>query len=173
MSSYSTNYPEINVALGKTYFEIKDYQRAKSILSKLISSEKDFDEAYAILAQISLYENNETEAIKILETGLEYCYNKPRLYETFASMLYDIGYTYYPDNIISQIINFYNISDENKIEYSKSLIRKKRYTEAKNLLSETTTYKNIADELLKNIDYNMILYTQGTFDMSVVPPERR
>ena len=72
-------------------------------------------------------------------------------------MLYDIGYTYYPDNIISQIINFYNISDENKIEYSKSLIRKKRYTEAKNLLSETTTYKNIADELLKNIDYNMIL----------------
>ncbi|MDO6992686.1 tetratricopeptide repeat protein [Brachyspira innocens] len=157
ISSYSANYPEIDVALGKTYFEIKDYQRAKSILSKLILSEKDFDEAYAILAQISLYENNETEAIKILETGLEYCYNKPRLYETFASMLYDIGYTYYPDNIISQIVNFYNISDENKIEYSKSLIRKKRYTEAKNLLSETTTYKNIANELLKNIDYNMIL----------------
>ncbi|PCG19350.1 tetratricopeptide repeat protein [Brachyspira sp. G79] len=157
MSSYSLNYPEITVALGKTYFEMQDYQRAKSILSKLISSEKDFDEAYAILAQIYLYENNETEAIRILENGLEYCYNKPRLYETFASMLYDIGYTYYPDNIISQIINFYNISDENKIEYSKSLIRKKRYTEAKNLLYETTSYKNISDELLKNIDYNMIL----------------
>ena len=157
ISSYSMDYPEITVALGKTYFEMQDYTRSKNILSKLVSVEKDFDEAYAILAQIYLYENNEIEAIKILEKGLEYSYNKPRLYETFASMLYDAGYTYYPDKIISQIINFYNISDENKIDYSKSLIRKKRYEEAKKLLSEVKSYEPIVKGLLKNIEYNMIL----------------
>ena len=157
ISSYSSDFPEITAALAKTYFEMKDYAKSKEILLKFIATEKDFDEAYAILAQIYLYEDNETQAIKILEKGLEYSYNKPRLYETFASMLYDAGYTYYPDKIISQIINLYNISDENKINYSRSLIRKKRYDEAKKLLLEVQTYQDIANNLLRNIDYNRIL----------------
>ena len=157
ISSYSKDYPEITVALAKTYFALEDYNKAKSILLKLISSVKDFDEAYAILAQIYLYEKNETEAIKIIERGLEYTYNKPRLYETFASMLYDLGYSYYPDRIISQILNLYNISDENKIDYSKSLIRQKRYDEASKLLKSVEYYKDIANSLLNNIEYNKIL----------------
>lgn len=157
ISSYSKDYPEITVALAKTYFALEDYNNAKSILLKLISTVKDFDEAYAILAQIYLYEQNETEAIKILEKGLEYTYNKPRLYETFASMLYDLGYSYYPDRIISQIMNLYNISDENKIAYSKSLIIHRRYDEASELLKSVVLYKDIANELLNNIEYNKIL----------------
>ncbi|KLI13091.1 tetratricopeptide repeat protein [Brachyspira hyodysenteriae] len=157
ISSYSKDYPEITVALAKTYFALENYNNAKSILLRLITSVKDFDEAYAILAQIYLYENNETEAIKILERGLEYTYNKPRLYETFASMLYGLGYSYYPDKIISQIINLYNISDENKIDYSKSLIRQKKYDEAYKLLNSVSSYKDIANNLLNNIEYNKIL----------------
>ncbi|OEJ14562.1 hypothetical protein BFL38_06865 [Brachyspira hampsonii] len=157
ISSYSSDYPEITVALAKTYFALEDYNNAKSILLKLISSVRDFDEAYAILAQIYLYEQNEAGAIKILETGLEYTYNKPRLYETFASMLYDLGYSYYPDRIISQILNLYNISDENKIDYSRSLIRQKKYDEAYKLLKSVSSYKDIVDGLLNNIEYNKIL----------------
>ena len=157
ISSYSKDYPEITAALAKTYFALEDYNRAKSILLGLISSVKDFDEPYAILAQIYLYEKNETEAIKILERGLEYTYNKPRLYETFASMLYGLGYSYYPDRIISQIINLYNISDENKIDYSKSLIRQKKYDEASKLLKSVESYEDIANSLLNNIEYNKIL----------------
>ena len=157
ISSYSLDYPEITVAIGKTYFGMEDYNNAKRTLTKLISSVKDFDEAYAILAQIYLYEKNETEAIKILERGLEYTYNKPRLYETFASMLYDAGYSYYPDKIISQIINLYNISDENKINYGESLIRQKRYDEASKLLKSVELYKDNANKLLNSIECNKIL----------------
>ena len=157
ISSYSLQYPEISVALGKTYFNIGDYTKAKSILTKLISIEKDFDEAYAILAQIYLYENNETAAVKILETGLEYSYYKPRLYETFAVMLYEAGYSYYPDKIISQIVDMYDISDENKLYYSKNLIFKKEYDKAEKLLKEVTLYETQAEELIKSIEYNKIL----------------
>ena len=157
VSSYSLQYPEISVALGKTYFDIGNYKIAKSILTKLISLEKDFDEAYAILAQIYIYENNESEAINILEKGLEYSYNKPRLYETFAIMLYDAGYSYYPDKIISQIVDMYNISDENKIDYSRNLIFKKEYDKAEKLLKEVTLYTDIADDLINSIKYNKIL----------------
>lgn len=157
ISSYSSDFPEITVALAKTYYSMENYNDAKDILTKLILSVKDFDEAYAILAQIYLYENNEAEAIKILESGLEYSYNKPRLYETFASMLYNQGYSYYPDKIISQIINFYNISDENKIDYSMSLIRKKKYNEASDILKEVELYTDTVDKLLKIIEYKKIL----------------
>ena len=157
ISSYSLQYTEISVALGKTYFNIGDYTKAKSILTKLISIEKDFDEAYAILAQIYLYENNETAAVKILETGLEYSYYKPRLYETFAVMLYEAGYSYYPDKIISQIVDMYDISDENKLYYSKNLIFKKEYDKAEKLLKEVTLYETQAEELIKSIEYNKIL----------------
>ena len=157
ISSYSLQYPEISVALGKTYFDIGDYKTAKSTFTKLISMEKDFDEAYAILAQIYLYESNETEAIKILEEGLEYSYHKPRLYETFAIMLYDAGYSYYPDKIISQIVDIYDISDENKISYCKNLIFKKEYDKAEKLLKEVTLYERIAKDLMKTIEYNKVL----------------
>ncbi|WP_300365673.1 tetratricopeptide repeat protein [Brachyspira sp.] len=163
ISSYSGDYPEITVAMAKTYFGMKDYNSSKRILTKFITSVNDFDEAYAILAQIYLYEKNETEAIKIIEKGLEYTYNKPRLYETFASMLYDDGYSYYPDKIISQIINLYNISDENKIYYSKSLIRQKRYDEASKLLKTVELYKEEASKLLNNIECNKILDKAGEF----------
>ncbi|WP_295157932.1 tetratricopeptide repeat protein [uncultured Brachyspira sp.] len=164
ISSYSLDYPEITVATAKTYFALEDYNNSKNILIKFIESVKDFDEAYAILAQIYLYEKNETEAIKILEKGLEYTYNKPRLYETFASMLYNAGYIYYPDKIISQIINLYNISDENKIDYSKSLIRQKKYDEASKLLKSAELYKDEVSKLLNSIECNKILDKAAEFN---------
>ena len=157
VSSNASKYPEIYVALGKTYFEMHDYQTAKSILTKAISIDKNFDEAYCLLTQIYLYENNESEAMKIMLEGLEYCYYKPRLYETFSAMLYDLGYSYYPSKIISQIMNIYDISDENKLSYSKHLILEKKYDEAEKLLKSITIYSNIANELIKSISYNKIL----------------
>ena len=157
LSAYSKDFPEINLALAKTHFRIGNYQLSKNMLNRFIYENKTFDEAYAILAQIYLYENNERNAIKILEKGLEYSYNKPRLYETLANMLYNSGYYYYPNKIISQIIDIYNISDENKIEYSKYLISKKEYYKARELLRQINSYKSTADEILELIGFNIIL----------------
>ncbi len=157
LSAYSKDFPEINLALAKTHFRIGNYQLSKNMLNKFIYENKTFDEAYAILAQIYLYENNERNAIKILEKGLEYSYNKPRLYETLANMLYNAGYYYYPNKIISQIIDIYNISDENKIEYSKYLISKKEYYKARELLRQINSYKSTADEIVELIGFNIIL----------------
>ena len=157
LSAYSKDFPEINLALAKTHFRIGNYQLSKNMLNKFIYENKTFDEAYAILAQIYLYENNERNAIKILEKGLEYSYNKPRLYETLANMLYNAGYYYYPNKIISQIIDIYNISDKNKIEYSKYLISKKEYYKARELLRQINYYKSTADEIVELIGFNIIL----------------
>lgn len=157
LSAYSKDFPEINLALAKTHFRIGNYQLSKNMLNRFIYENKTFDEAYAILAQIYLYENNERNAIKILEKGLEYSYNKPRLYETLANMLYNSGYYYYPNKIISQIIDIYNISDENKIEYSKYLISKKEYYKARELLRQINSYKSTANEILELIGFNIIL----------------
>ena len=157
LSAYSKDFPEINLALAKTHFRIGNYQLSKNMLNRFIYENKTFDEAYAILAQIYLYENNERNAIKILEKGLEYSYNKPRLYETLANMLYNAGYYYYPNKIISQIIDIYNISDENKIEYSKYLISKKEYYKARELLRQINSYKSTANEILELIGFNIIL----------------
>ena len=157
LSAYSKDFPEINLALAKTHFRIGNYQLSKNMLNRFIYENKTFDEAYAILAQIYLYENNERNAIKILEKGLEYSYNKPRLYETLANMLYNSGYYYYPNKIISQIIDIYNISDENKIEYSKYLISKKEYYKARELLRQINSYKSTADEIVELIGFNIIL----------------
>lgn len=157
LSAYSKDFPEINLALAKTHFRIGNYQLSKNMLNRFIYENKTFDEAYAILAQIYLYENNERNAIKILEKGLEYSYNKPRLYETLANMLYNAGYYYYPNKIISQIIDIYNISDENKIEYSKYLISKKEYYKARELLRQINSYKSTADEIVELIGFNIIL----------------
>lgn len=157
LSAYSKDFPEINLALAKTHFRIGNYQISKNMLNRFIYENKTFDEAYAILAQIYLYENNERNAIKILEKGLEYSYNKPRLYETLANMLYNAGYYYYPNKIISQIIDIYNISDKNKIEYSKYLISKKEYYKARELLRQINSYKSTADEILELIGFNIIL----------------
>lgn len=157
LSDYSKDFPEINLALAKTHFRIGNYQISKNMLNRFIYENKTFDEAYAILAQIYLYENNERNAIKILEKGLEYSYNKPRLYETLANMLYNAGYYYYPNKIISQIIDIYNISDENKIEYSKYLISKKEYYKARELLRQINSYKSTVDEILELIGFNIIL----------------
>ena len=157
LSAYSKDFPEINLALAKTHFRIGNYQISKNMLNRFIYENKTFDEAYAILAQIYLYENNERNAIKILEKGLEYSYNKPRLYETLANMLYNAGYYYYPNKIISQIIDIYNISDENKIEYSKYLISKKEYYKARELLRQINSYKSTVNEILELIGFNIIL----------------
>ena len=157
LSAYSKDFPEINLALAKTHFRIGNYQLSKNMLNRFIYENKTFDEAYAILAQIYLYENNERNAIKILEKGLEYSYNKPRLYETLANMLYNAGYYYYPNKIISQIIDIYNISDKNKIEYSKYLISKKEYYKARELLRQINSYKSTADEIVELIGFNIIL----------------
>ena len=157
LSAYSKDFPEINLALAKTHFRIGNHQLSKNMLNRFIYENKTFDEAYAILAQIYLYENNERNAIKILEKGLEYSYNKPRLYETLANMLYNAGYYYYPNKIISQIIDIYNISDENKIEYSKYLISKKEYYKARELLRQINSYKSTADEIIELIGFNIIL----------------
>ena len=157
LSAYSKDFPEINLALAKTHFRIGNYQLSKNMLNRFIYENKTFDEAYAILAQIYLYENNERNAIKILEKGLEYSYNKPRLYETLANMLYNSGYYYYPNKIISQIIDIYNISDKNKIEYSKYLISKKEYYKARELLRQINSYKSTADEIVELIGFNIIL----------------
>ncbi|WP_288621921.1 tetratricopeptide repeat protein [uncultured Brachyspira sp.] len=157
LSAYSKDFPEINLALAKTHFRIGNYQLSKNMLNRFIYENKTFDEAYAILAQIYLYENNERNAIKILEKGLEYSYNKPRLYETLANMLYNAGYYYYPNKIISQIIDIYNISDKNKIEYSKYLISKKEYYKARELLRQINYYKSTADEIVELIGFNIIL----------------
>lgn len=157
LSAYSKDFPEINLALAKTHFRIGNHQLSKNMLNRFIYENKNFDEAYAILAQIYLYENNERNAIKILEKGLEYSYNKPRLYETLANMLYNSGYYYYPNKIISQIIDIYNISDENKIEYSKYLISKKEYYKARELLRQINSYKSTADEIVELIGFNIIL----------------
>ena len=157
LSDYSKDFPEINLALAKTHFRIGNYQISKNMLNRFIYENKTFDEAYAILAQIYLYENNERNAIKILEKGLEYSYNKPRLYETLANMLYNAGYYYYPNKIISQIIDIYNISDENKIEYSKYLISKKEYYKARELLRQINSYKSTVNEILELIGFNIIL----------------
>ena len=157
LSSYSKDFPEINLALAKTYFRMGDYQLSKNILNRFISVNKTFDEAYAILAQIYLYENNEKNAINILEKGLEYSYNKPRLYETFANMLYNAGYSFYPNKIISEIIGIYNISDENKIEYGKYLISKKEYYKAKELLNTVRIYRATVNSILDSIGFNIIL----------------
>ena len=157
LSAYSKDFPEINLALAKTHFRIGNYQLSKNMLNRFIYENKTFDEAYAILAQIYLYENNERNAIKILEKGLEYSYNKPRLYETLANMLYNSGYYYYPNKIISQIIDIYNISDKNKIEYSKYLISKKEYYKARELLRQINSYKSTADEIIELIGFNIIL----------------
>lgn len=157
LSAYSKDFPEINLALAKTHFRIGNYQLSKNMLNRFIYENKTFDEAYAILAQIYLYENNERNAIKILEKGLEYSYNKPRLYETLANMLYNAGYYYYPNKIISQIIDIYNISDENKIEYSKYLISKKEYYKARELLRQINSYKSTVNEILELIGFNIIL----------------
>lgn len=157
LSAYSKDFPEINLALAKTHFRIGNYQLSKNMLNRFIYENKTFDEAYAILAQIYLYENNERNAIKILEKGLEYSYNKPRLYETLANMLYNAGYYYYPNKIISQIIDIYNISDENKIEYSKYLISKKEYYKARELLRQINSYKSTVNEIIELIGFNIIL----------------
>lgn len=157
LSSYSKDFPEINLALAKTYFRMGNYQLAKNMLNGFISAHKTFDEAYAILAQIYLYENNEKEAIKTLENGLEYSYNKPRLYETFANMLYNAGYYFYPNKIISQIIDIYNISDENKIEYCKYLISKKEYYKARELLNTVKSYGATVNSIMDSIGFNIIL----------------
>lgn len=157
LHSYSRDFPEINLATAKTHFKMGNYQMSKNMLNRFISVNKTFDEAYAILSQIYLYENNEKNAIEILERGLEYSYNKPRLYETLANMLYNAGYSYYPNKIISQIIDMYNISDENKIEYSKYLISKKEYYKARELLRQINTYKSTVDSVLESIEFNIIL----------------
>lgn len=157
LSSYSKDFPEINLALAKTYFRMGNYQLSKNMLNQFISVNKNFDEAYAILAQIYLYENNEKSAIDILEKGLEYSYNKPRLYETFANMLYNAGYSFYPNKIISQIIDLYDISDENKIEYGKYLISKKEYFKARELLNGIRSYRATVNSILDSIGYNIIL----------------
>ena len=157
LSSYSNNFPEINLALIKTYFKMENYQISKNMLNQFIAVNKTFDEAYAMLAQIYLYENNEKSAIDILEKGLEYSYNKPRLYETFANMLYNAGYSFYPNKIISQIIDIYDISDENKIEYGKYLISKKEYFKARELLNGVRSYRATVNSILDSIGYNIIL----------------
>ena len=157
LSSYSNNFPEINLALIKTYFKMGNYQISKNMLNQFIAVNKTFDEAYAMLAQIYLYENNEKSAIDILEKGLEYSYNKPRLYETFANMLYNAGYSFYPNKIISQIIDIYDISDENKIEYGKYLISKKEYFKARELLNGVRSYRATVNSILDSIGYNIIL----------------
>ena len=157
LSSYSKDFPEINLALAKTYFRMGNYQLSKNMLNQFIVVNKNFDEAYAILAQIYLYENNEKSAIDILEKGLEYSYNKPRLYETFANMLYNAGYSFYPNKIISQIIDLYDISDENKIEYGKYLISKKEYFKARELLNGIKSYRATVNSILDSIGYNIIL----------------
>lgn len=157
LSSYSKDFPEITLALAKTHFRNGNYKSAKNMLNRFISANKTFDEAYAILAQIYLYENNESGAIKILERGLEYSYNKPRLYETFANMLYNAGYSFYPNKIISEIIDIYDISDENKIEYGKYLISKKEYYKARELLNSVNNYKASVDSLIESIGFNIIL----------------
>ena len=157
LSSYSKDFPEINLALAKTYFRMGNYQLSKNMLNQFIAVNKNFDEAYAILAQIYLYENNEKSAIDILEKGLEYSYNKPRLYETFANMLYNAGYSFYPNKIISQIIDLYDISDENKIEYGKYLISKKEYFKARELLNGIRSYRATVNSILDSIGYNIIL----------------
>lgn len=157
LSSYSKDFPEINLALAKTYLRMGNYQLSKNMLNQFISVNKTFDEAYAMLAQIYLYENNEKSAIEILEKGLEYSYNKPRLYETFANMLYNAGYSFYPNKIVSQIIDIYNISDENKIEYAKYLISKKEYFKARELLNGIRSYRATVNSILDSIGYNIIL----------------
>ncbi len=157
LSNYKKDYPEIELALAKTYFKMKNYNESKNMLNRFIRENKDFDEAYAILAQIFLYEGKEREAINILEEGLKYSYNKPRLYETLANMLYNYGYLYYPNEIISQIVGMYDLSDENKIEYAKYLIFKRKYNKAKEILVTIKSYKNTVANLSKSIDYNITL----------------
>ena len=157
LSNYTKDYPEIELALAKTYFKMKNYNESKDMLNRFIKNNKNFDEAYAILAQIFLYEGKEREAINILEEGLKYSYNKPRLYETLANMLYNYGYLYYPNEIISQIVGFYDISDENKIEYAKYLIFKRKYEKAKEILVSIEAYRNTVANLSKSIDYNIAL----------------
>ncbi|WP_157150526.1 tetratricopeptide repeat protein [Brachyspira sp. SAP_772] len=157
LSNYTKDFPEIELALAKTYFKTQNYTEAKSMINSFIRNNKDFDEAYAILAQIFLYEGKEREAINILEEGLKYSYNKPRLYETLANMLYNYGYLYYPNEIISQIVGIYDISDENKIEYTKYLIFKRDYKKARDILVSINAYRNTVARLMKSLENNLIL----------------
>lgn len=157
LSNYTKDYPEIELALAKTYFKMQNYNNAKTMLNKFIRENKDFDEAYAILAQIFLYEGKEREAINILEEGLKYSYNKPRLYETLANMLYNYGYLYYPNEIISQIVGMYDISDENKIEYARYLIFKRDYKKVREILVSVKAYRSTVANLIKSLENNVIL----------------
>lgn len=154
---YSYQYPEITLARAKTYFYMNNYREAKNLLTSFIVQYKAYDEAYALLAQIYLLENNEKAAIELLEKGLRDFYANPRLYELFANILYNIGYSYYPSKLISQIIDIYEVSDENKIEYVKYLINTKKYTEAHNVLAKINSYQATAKGLKDTIEYNKIL----------------
>ena len=161
LTKYTSKHPELILYAGKTYFEMENYSEAKNILPYAIEAAPELEESYIILAQIYVFEKNYKKAVNILESGFEYAYDNPDIYETLIKLLFSIDSFYYPNKIIEQVINFYNLSPQNQIKYANYLISKKQYEDAENILLKISPPLYDANLALRKIEYNRVLDKAG------------
>ena len=157
LTQYTSKYPELILYAGKTYFEMSNYSEAKNILPYAIEAAPELQESYIILAQIYFFEKDYKKAVSILESGFEYAYDNPDIYETLIKLLFSIDSVYYPNKVIEQIVNFYNLSPQNQIKYANYLISKKQYKDAENILLKISPPLYDANLALRKIEYSRVL----------------
>lgn len=62
--------PEVNFQLGFTYFQLKEYDKAITVLQKLISIDDQFASAYPYLGQAYVETNQLADALRTFQSGL-------------------------------------------------------------------------------------------------------